>query len=112
MATSKTDRATFTVDAIKADVDQAVFLGNSLQDNMLSCMIAMGAEMWSTRRRMKVMESLLEDKGVSPELMEAYMPSETQISEWNADRDAFVKRIFGYLERDGDKPMSTDSEDS
>ena len=112
MAKSKTDRPTFTVEHIKSDVDEAVFLGNPLLDNMLSCMIAMGAEIWSTKRRMKVMESLLAEKGVNSEMMEAYVPTETQITEWNSERDALVKRMYGYLERDGSKPLTTERDQS
>ena len=110
MATSNYDRPTFTADAIKSDVDQAVFLGNPLLDNLMSTVIAMGAEIWSTRRRMKVLETLLAEKGVTEAMIEGYVPPEAQVAEWNADRDAFVKRVFRYLERDGDKPLDTERE--
>ena len=106
------DRPTFTTEHIKADVDEAVFLGNPLLDNMLSCMIAMGAEIWSTKRRGKVLESLLAEKGVTAEMMEAYVPSEEQITEWNTERDAMVRRMFSYLERDGSKPLRTERDQS
>ncbi len=110
MASGKTDRPTFTVEHIKSDVDRSVFLGNPVLDNLMSTVIAMGAEIWSTRRRMKVLESLLEERGVTGAMIEAYAPSETQTAEWNADRDAFVKRVFSYLERDGDRPLASERE--
>jgi len=112
MADREYDRPTYTSDFIKSDTDKAVFLGDVVIDNMMTAMIALGAEVWSNRRRMKVLESLLEEKGVTNAMVEAYMPSEEQSAEWMADRDAFVKRTFGVLAREGDLKMSSDWQNS
>ena len=112
MATSKTDRPTFTTEHIKADVDEVVFLGNPVLDNLMSTVIALGGEIWSTKRRMKILESLLEEKGVTQEMIEAYVPSEAQVSDWQAERDTFVKRTYRYLERDGSKSFASDWDES
>ena len=50
MAENKTDRQTFATKAIKSDINDAVFLGNPLIDNIISSMMAMGTEMWSMRK--------------------------------------------------------------
>ena len=55
----ETDRATFTSDFIESDTERAVFLGDPLLDNMMSSLLALGSEVWATRRRMKVLEALL-----------------------------------------------------
>ena len=107
MAKIKTDRPTYTSDFLKSDTDQAVFLGNPLFDNMMTSLIALGAEVWSTRRRVKVLESVLQDKGVTPEMMEAYMPTDSENAEWEKERDAFIERTFGPLARSGNRSMGS-----
>ena len=94
-------RPTYAADFIKSDTDQAVFLGNPLLDNMMTSMIALGAEVWSNRRRMRVVEKLLEEHGsVTNEMIEAYMPSEEEQAAELAERDAFIERAFGSLARE------------
>lgn len=112
MAKLKTDRPTYTSDFIPSDTDRAVFLGNPLFDNMMTALISLGSEVWTTRRRVKVLESLLEDKGVTREMVEAYMPTEAENAEWQKERDAFIERTFGPLARAGDRPLGAGSEGS
>jgi len=108
MATSKlkTDRATYASDFIPSDVERAVFLGNPVLDNMMTSLIALGAEVWSNRRRMKVLEALLEDKGVTAEMVEQFMPTAEQEAEWQKDRDRFIDLTYSPLLREGDLPVS------
>ncbi len=110
MATLKTDRPTYTTDFIKSDTERAVFLGNPLFDNMMTALISLGSEVWTTRRRVKVLESLLADKGVTREMMESYMPTDAENAEWQKERDAFIERTFGALARSGDRPLSDGSQ--
>jgi hypothetical protein len=44
------NRPTYAVEAIPSDITNSVFLGNPAVDNLLSCVIAMNAEMWATKR--------------------------------------------------------------
>jgi hypothetical protein len=108
MATSKlkTDRPTYASDFIASDVERAVFLGNPVLDNMMTSLIALGAEVWSNRRRMKVVEALLAEKGVTAEMVETYMPTAEQDAEWQKDRDRFIDLTYSPLLREGDLPVS------
>ena len=110
MATStlKTDRPTYASDFIPSDVERAVFLGNPILDNMMTSLIALGAEVWSNRRRMKVVEALLAEKGVTAEMIETYMPTAEQDAEWQKDRDRFIDLTYGPLAYTGKTPFSAD----
>ena len=101
MANDNKRHPTYATDFIKADSDQAVFLGNPLFDNMMTSMIALGAEVWSNRRRMRIIERLLEEHGsVTNEMIEAYLPSDEENAALKAERDSFIQRTFGSLARD------------
>jgi hypothetical protein len=98
---AETKRPTYTVDTIPSDITNSVFLGNPALDNVVSCIIAMSAEMWATKRRMKVVEALLAKKGVTQEMIEAYVPTAEEAAEWEKDRDRFISLAMGPLANDG-----------
>jgi hypothetical protein len=100
MATDS-DRQTYTVEAIPSDIANSVFLGNPALDNVMHCIIAMNAEMWATKRRMKVLESLLAQKGITQEMIEGFVPSAEQTAEWEKERDRFIDLAMGPLANDG-----------
>ena len=101
MANPDKRHPTYATDFIKSDTDSAVFLGNPLFDNMMTSMIALGAEVWTNRRRMRIVEKLLEEHGsVTNEMIEAYLPSEEEQAAEQAERDAFIERAFGSLARE------------
>lgn len=101
MAKDDQRHPTYATNFIKADTDQAVFLGNPVMDNMMTSMIALGAEVWSNRRRMRIIEKLLEEHGsVTNEMIEAYAPSDEEQAAELAERDAFIERAFGSLARE------------
>lgn len=102
MADTVKDRPTYASDFIESDSDRAVFLGNPALDNLMTTVIALGAEVWTNRRRMKVLEALLEEKGITEEMVEQYMPSEERLAKWQEDRDEFVERAFSALANEGD----------
>nr|MCU0759595.1 hypothetical protein [Steroidobacteraceae bacterium] len=64
MAAPDPKRPTYTAEAIPSDVKNGLFLGNPALDNLMSCMIAMGAEVWATKRRLHVMEAVMAQKGI------------------------------------------------
>lgn len=99
------DPTTFAAEFIKGDDEQAVMLGNPILDNMMTALISLGAEVWTTRRRVKVLERILEDKGVTAQMIESYMPTDDETADWQKERDAFIQRTFGSLSRSGDKPL-------
>lgn len=101
-------RPTYAAEAIPSDVKTGMFLGNPALDNVVSCVIAMTAEMWSMRRRMKVMEAVMAKNGVTPELIEKYVPSEGEKVAWEQDRDRFISLTLGPLGDQGFRGFSTD----
>lgn len=101
-------RQTYAVEAIPSDVKTGMFLGNPALDNVVSCVIAMNAEMWAMRRRMKVMESVMAQKGVTTELIEKYVPTEAEKVAWEQDRDRFISLTLGSLGDQGFRGFSTD----
>ncbi len=108
MAAPDSKRPTYATEAIPSDVKTGMFLGNPALDSLVSCVIAMNAEMWSMRRRMKVMEAVMAKKGVTTDLIEKYVPSAAEKVAWEQDRDRFVSLTLGALADQGFRDMSTD----
>jgi hypothetical protein len=106
-----TERPLYTSDYIVGDVEKAVFLGNPLLDNLFSSLLAINAETWANRRRTMVLERLLAEKGVTPEMIEGYMPTPEEEVEWRAERDRFIDMTLGPMLREGSLPISADRED-
>ena len=102
------NRPTYTVEAIPTDVTNGVLLGNASVDKLVSCMIAMGTELWATQRRLKVIEALMAQKGITPAMIEQYVPSAEEAAAWEKDRDRFVDLTFSPLGDDGFRPASAD----
>ena len=105
------DRPTHAVDFLKTDVDQVRFYDDPMTDNIVTAILALSAETWSIRRRSLVVEKLLEERGVTQEMIEGYMPSEEDVVQWQAERDRFVEAVMGALSREGNLPPSTDWQD-
>jgi len=108
MAEKEYNRATYTSDFIKHDTKRAVYMGNIMIDNLVEAVVALGAEVWSNRQRQKILEALLTEKGITEDMIEAYMPSEQEKESWKVDRDAFVQRTMTVLAKQADLPLSTD----
>ena len=70
MAEIDSNRETFTTNFFKGDTEQAVFTGDAMTDKLMHAVIALGSEVWTLRQRGKVLERLLEDKGVTSEMVE------------------------------------------
>jgi hypothetical protein len=87
-------------DFIKHDADNMVLLGNPHIDNLMSMMIALGAEVWTGQQRVKVIEKLLSTKGkVTTAMIEQYVPTEDDVATWEAERKAMVDRVFSVMTR-------------
>jgi hypothetical protein len=108
MANAESTHPTFASDAIPSDVKNAVFLNNPIMDNLVSCMIAMGTEVWATKRRMKVLEALLSKKGVTPDMIETYEPTAEEKADWEKDRDRFIDLTLGSFGNAGFRSFAAD----
>jgi hypothetical protein len=98
---------THTTDFIASDVDKVRFYDDPMTDNIVTAILALGAETWSNRRRTLILERLLQEKGVSQEMIEGYMPTEEDVAEWKTERDRLVEMVMGPLMREGHLPPST-----
>ena len=94
---TESKRPTYVLDAVPSDIQKAQFLGNPMLDNLVSVVIAMSTEVWTLRRRMKVLEALLENKGVSNDMIEKFVPTAEQDAAWQKDRDRFIDLTLGPL---------------
>ncbi len=101
MALKKTDPSTYTTEFIASDVDKVRFYEDPMIDNIVTAILALGTETWSNRRRTLVLERLLQEKGVTQEMIESYMPSDEDKAEWQTERDRLVEMIMGPLMREG-----------
>ncbi len=94
-------RPTYTAQAIKAETDGAVFLGSPHVDNLVSIVIALGAEIWETRQRMLIIERLLATEGrVTEQMIEQYVPSDEEFDLWEAKKAAMAERVYSVFARD------------
>lgn len=106
----KFNRPGYAADYVKHETSRASYFGNPVIDNMMTALVAVTAEVWSNRRRMKTIEALLEEKGITEEMIEAYVPSKEREKKWGDERDAFVQRTMSVLAREADFAMSDDWE--
>ncbi len=97
MAESKSGRPTYATNFIKTDVENVAFLGNVHVDNIVTTLMAMGNEMWSMRKRMHILETVLEDKGVKADVIEKYIPTAAQEQAWAKEREIWVDRFWGHF---------------
>jgi hypothetical protein len=98
----------YATDYVKGDIERAVFLGNPHIDAMMSTIQAVGAELWSSRRRLYVVEALLEKKiPVTQDSIQRYMPTSQEDARWKADRDRFIDAMYSPMLRTGDIPFGS-----
>lgn len=97
MADTKLAKPTHTTDFIPAiDARHTAFLGNPVIDGLVHTVMALGTELWATKRRGKIVESLLAaGRQVTPAAIEAYVPTPAEEKAWAAERDAMIKATYG-----------------
>jgi hypothetical protein len=97
MADVKSKKPTYTTDFIPAsDARHNAFLGNPVIDGLVNTVIALGTELWATKRRAKIVESLLAAKRpVTKETIEAYVPTPEEEKAWQQERDEMIKATYG-----------------
>jgi hypothetical protein len=102
MAEAKLNKPDHTLGFIPSETRDAVFLGNPVLDSMMHVILALGAEVWAGKRRLKVVESLLAAKQpVTAETIEAYVPTSDEEKAWTAERDQIIQLSFGGLVNGG-----------
>lgn len=101
MPPTDNDRPTHASDFIEYDIDNVVFYDNPVLDNLMTTVIALGSEVWSTKRRVKILESVLAKQGVPKDLVESYIPTDEEETAWRSERDQFIEKTYGALKRGG-----------
>ncbi len=99
------------VDSIPNGAENFVFLENQVLDSLVSSVLELSAEVWTLKRRSLFTEALLDSKGlVTKADIETYAPSPQETAEWAAQRDRFVRRIYGSFGRKAplEKPATPD----
>jgi hypothetical protein len=95
---------------IPADSDNIGLFPQQVIDNLMHVVIGLGAELWTVRRRMMILERVLEKAGVSSADVERYKPTDEEQAAWAEERNIFIARTFGALTRKGganDKQLDT-----
>lgn len=97
------DAKNYTTDFVRSDFDAMSFLGNPHIDALTSALQAIGAEVWTSRRRQYVVEALMEkNMAVTPAAIQGYVPTKEEEQRWRADRDRMVSGIYAPFLRTGD----------
>ena len=86
---------------IPSESDDISLFDDPVTDNVLHVLIALGAEFWTLRRRMFVLEKVLEKAGVSTADIENYRATAEDKAAWEEERRIFIARTFGALTRVG-----------
>ena len=107
----KVDRETFVSPPVPYDFGAQEPLGNPALDNVVTCLIAMGGEMWATRRRLAALEAILEESGIPASKVASYVPSEEQERAWTAERDRFIELALAPLGDPAFRSMSSTDND-
>ena len=101
MPTQDDKRETHTTDSLAYEVERAVFFDHPAMDALVTSVVAMGSEVWSAQRRIKVLESVLKEQGISLDLVDKYQPKDEEETAWRAERDQFIRRVYGPLQQTG-----------
>lgn len=73
-------------------------------DNLMDAFLELAAEVWTTRDRMAVMETVLADNGIdAAALIEAHRPSPELKATRKQQREAFIGQVFASFLRRPDQ---------
>jgi hypothetical protein len=79
---------------------EPAFFDNPAIDHLIAVTLELGAELWAQRERTRVVEKLLARHGViTAAAIEQYVPSAEDLEIAKAERDEFVRRVFGAFAR-------------
>lgn len=91
---------TSAIDFIDHGSDTYTFLKDPVTDALMQVVIELGAETWITRRRMLVLERVMDAQGLlAPEMIETYTPTPEDEAHWRQERDRMLKSVYAALGR-------------
>jgi hypothetical protein len=94
-----TDRETYAAPYKPADYDAPVFTSQEglapTVDAMFTSVMALGANVWSLQRRLRIMEILMEKNGkVTRDMIEKYVPTQAEKDQLAKERAVFVAELY------------------
>lgn len=103
MAGMSIDPKTCTTDYIASDFNDMTFLGVPHADALALAVQALAGELWTTRRRLHVVEALMEKAiPLTTSAIEGYVPTIEEEQRWKTDRDRLVSGVYEpFLRGDG-----------
>ena len=75
---------------------QGSFLGDPVNDDLMTLIMELAAETWVVKRRLRLLEDRLESSGVVVPL-DLEVRNEDEHAASTVERDSFVQGIFGHL---------------
>ena len=111
MADGNGKHKTYATNFYKTDIDSVSFLGNPHIDNIATTLMAMGNELWTNRKRIHVLESVMRDKGVTADLIEQYKPTDEERAAWAKEREVLVERLYSHFARVDEYEFSSEWKD-
>ena len=76
------------------------YYDNVAIDNLTTVCLELGAAVWVTQERQRLMEKLMTEQGkVTTDMIEQYVPTPEEIIERKAARDKFIGRLYGAFGR-------------
>ena len=80
------------------DRDEPAFLPHPLMDRLVDVALSLGAELYAERDRRRTLEAILVEQGVlAADAIELHRFNEAEQPSRDADRIAFVQRLYGAL---------------
>lgn len=71
------------------------YFDNVVIDNLMNITLELGAAVWVVKDRLRVVEELLEQRGVvTQEMIEMYRPDPSRERDLRARRDSFIDKIY------------------
>lgn len=71
------------------------YFDNVVIDNLMNITLELGAAIWVVKDRLRVVEELLEQRGVvTQEMIEVYRPDPSRERDLRARRDAFIDKVY------------------
>jgi hypothetical protein len=93
---------------IKSDIDRALFLGSPHIDSLFLALQSLAAEVWITRRRAYIVESLLaQNRPVTRETIEQYVETPDETRRWKEECETLIANMYEPFLRPGDLPFAS-----
>ena len=74
------------------------YFENLVVDNLMTISLALGAELWVVKDQLRVIQELLQEKGViTLDMIEHRSPTPEREQELSAQRNTFIEKIYGII---------------